>query len=92
VGSRSADGDYLRFVEATLGLADAAAGLPRRARLGMAVALLTVFESDRVARCALVTAEPQRMRRAAAGLQQAREVLAEADTDARRRCTLSLVA
>jgi len=92
VGSRSADGDYLRFVEATLGLADAAAGLPRRARVGVVVALLTVCDSDRSARTALGSAEPQRLRQAIAGLTQAREVLADAGLEFHRRRTLSPVA
>jgi hypothetical protein len=92
VGARSADGDYVRFVEATLGLADAAAGLSPRERIGMAVALLAVCDSDRAARTALTSAEPQRLRRAVAALTQARELLADARMDVHRRQTFSLVA
>ena len=92
MGRRCEDADYARFAAATLGLAAAAAGLPRRAQLEMTIALLTVCESDRAARTALGSAEPLRLRQAADALQHARELLADADVDVRRRRTLSLVA
>jgi hypothetical protein len=96
VCGRRADSEYARFLEATLDLADAASALPRRARFGMAVAILRVCESDRVARAALTASNSQRLERAAATLELARAGLAEsgqsATADLRRRRSLSLVA
>jgi len=96
VRGRCHKGDYARFLEATLSLADASAGLTRRARLEMEVAILRVCESDRVARAALLGGEPQRLALAAGNVRRAREELFEASLDAaaegRRRRTLSLVA
>jgi hypothetical protein len=92
VGGRSADRDYVRFLEATLGLADAAEELPQRARFGLAVAILTVCESDGAARTALGSGERPRLQQAAARLRDARDLLADADLDLRRRRTLALVA
>jgi len=96
VGGRSADRDYVRFVETTLGLADATAALPRRARFGMAVAILRAFESDREARTALALHEAERLERAVVRLRFARAGLDDAGRDAlddaRRRRMLSAAA
>ena len=92
MGGRSADRDYARFLEATLGLADVAGSLPRRARFGLATAILRACESDRDARTALAAHELQHLERAAAAVSRAREGLAEVAADQRRRRALSLVA
>lgn len=88
-------GDDARFLEATIGLADASAGMSPRARLALQTAILRVWESERVARAALLTAEPRRLGRAAVELRRAREALADASldaaADARRRRLLSAV-
>lgn len=88
---RPADGDYARFVEATLGLADIAAGLPRRARFGVEMSLLRVCESEQAARAALADGSPQRLELAASGVRGAQSMLAEAAVDVRRRRSLRLV-
>ena len=88
---RTADGEYVRFVEATLGLADAATRLPRRARFGMAMSILRVSESEQIARSAIVDGSPRRLELAASGVRSARTLLADAAVDARRRRSLRLV-
>jgi len=96
VRGRCQDGDYARFLEATLRLIDASAGLTRRARVEMEVAILRVCESDRVARAALLGGEPQRLALAAGNIRRAREELIDASVDAaaegRRKRTILLVA
>jgi hypothetical protein len=99
VRGRFADGDYTRFLEATLGLVDAATacapGLSTRCRIGMGAAILRLYEADRSARTALVEPEPRRLERAAMDLCEARATLAdasrEATIDTARRRSLALV-
>jgi hypothetical protein len=92
---RCADGEYGRFLEATLDLADASAALPRRGRFELTVALLRACESDRIARTALLEPEIQGLQRAVVSLGRARAALAdasqEAAIDAARRRSLALV-
>lgn len=85
MGGRSAEGDYARFVEATLSLADAAAELPRRSRLDVAMTILRVCESEQLARAALFDRSTQRLEVATSRVQTARERLADLAVDARRR-------
>jgi hypothetical protein len=96
VSGRPAEGEYARFLEATLDLAQASTSLPRRAKFGMAVAILRVCESDREARTAYLGGDERRMAQAAIGLRTARASLAaaacETTMDLRRRRSLSLVA
>jgi len=91
VGGRGRDGDYARFAEASLGLADAAARLPRRARFGVEMTVLRVCESEQVARSALLDRSARRLELAASGVDSARTMLADAALDARRRRSLRLV-
>ncbi len=95
MGSGCPDGDYARFLEATLDLVDASEALPPRARFELDLAIVRVCESDRAARAALLTGEPRRLEQAATGLRLARARLADASREAafevRRRRTLLLV-
>lgn len=89
---RPADGEYARFVEATLGLASEAEGLPRRARFGVEMTIVRVWESEQIARTALAERIPQRLGPAASEVQNARMMLADAAVDVRRRRSLRPVA
>ncbi len=84
MGRRCADGDYARFVEATLDLADVVVELPRPARFGMALTILQVCESEQLACAALFDRSTQRLELAASRVRTAREMLADAAVDARR--------
>jgi len=90
VRGRCQDGDYARFLEATIGLAAEASGLPRRARFGVEMTILRVCESEQLARAALVDRSPRRLELAASGVRSARAMLADAAVDARRRRSLRL--
>jgi hypothetical protein len=83
VGRRSADGDYARFVEAALDLAEVAGELPRRARFGVALAILRMCESEQLARTALFAGSARRLELATSRVRAARELLADAAVDAR---------
>jgi hypothetical protein len=92
---RPADGEYARFVEATVRLADEAVDMPRRARFSLTVALFGVWESERNARTALATQSGPRLAQAASAVRTARATLATAADDTaaelRRRRLISLV-
>jgi hypothetical protein len=89
---------YARFLEASVGLIDASTAfgprLSRSGRIVLGAAILRVCEADDAARYALLTADPQRLRQAAAGLGMARATLADAGRhasfDAARRRSISL--
>ena len=78
MGRRCADGDYARFVEATLDLAEVAVELPRPARFGVAMTILRVCESEQLACTALVVGSTRRLELAASRVRTARELLADA--------------
>jgi hypothetical protein len=92
VQGRPADGEYARFVEATIGLAAAAEGLPRRDRVGVEMAILRMWESERVGRAALASGNTRHLELASSSVHGARAMLADAASDIRRRRRLSLVA
>jgi hypothetical protein len=89
---------YARFLEAGVGLIDASTAcgprLSRSGRIDLGAAILRVGEADGAARYALLTAEPRRLEKAAAGLDDARATLADAGRhasfDAARRRSISL--
>jgi hypothetical protein len=89
------DGEYVRFLRATLDLVDVSEQLPRRVRRRMEIALLQAWESDGQARMALIDGRPERLARAAARVRSARGSLAEAGSDvtadAARRRLIALV-
>ena len=88
---RSPDGDYARFVEAMIDLAEAAETLPRRARFSVEMTILRVCECEQVACAALFDGSARRLELAASGVQNARTLLADAAVDTRRRRSLRLV-
>ncbi len=89
---------YARFLEASVRLIDASAAckprLSRSGRIVLGAAILRVCEADDAARYAFLTTEPRRLQEAAAGLDVARETLADAGRhtsfDAARRRSISL--
>jgi hypothetical protein len=99
VPCRSPDGDYARFLEAALGLVDAATAcaprLSARSRIGMEAAILRLYEASCAARTALAEPEHRRLERASVGVREARATLAvassEATVDAVRRRSLALL-